>query len=96
MTRERKQPLVDLVDRRALAAWLPAVSDVVAEAVRLKDAALLDFGMTDSAVASWLFTKCHHQIPTPVHAFTVRSLAAGALAFSSTALPSTMPPPGSP
>lgn len=65
MTHERKRlPLVDLVDRRALAAWRPAAADDVAEAVRLKDAALLDFGMTDSAVASWLFTKCHHQIPT--------------------------------
>jgi Putative metallopeptidase domain len=60
----KRSPVVDLADRRALAAWRPAAPDTVAEAVRLKDAALLDFGMTDSAVASWLFAKCHHQVPT--------------------------------
>jgi hypothetical protein len=60
----KRLPVVDLADRRALTAWRPAAAETVAEAVRLKDAALLDFGMTDSAVASWLFTKCHHQIPT--------------------------------
>lgn len=36
----------------------------MAEASRLKEAALLDFGLTESAVASWLYAKCHHQIPT--------------------------------
>ncbi|KUO10149.1 DUF2201 family putative metallopeptidase [Streptomyces sp. DSM 15324] len=62
--RERRAPVVDLADRRALEAYRPADPEVVAQARRLKEAALLDFGLTESAVASWLYTKCHHQIPT--------------------------------
>jgi hypothetical protein len=61
---DKRPPVIDLADRRAVAAWRPAAPDVVAEAVRLKEAALLDFGLTESAVASWLYAKCHHQIPT--------------------------------
>ncbi|WAZ25339.1 hypothetical protein STRCI_006829 [Streptomyces cinnabarinus] len=57
-------PVVDLADRRALERYRPADSGVVEEARRLKEAALLDFGLTESAVASWLYAKCHHQIPT--------------------------------
>jgi Putative metallopeptidase domain len=56
--------VVDLTDRRALEQWHPADPRTVEHARRLKEAALLDFGLTDSAVASWLYTKCHHQIPT--------------------------------
>ncbi|MFD0852459.1 hypothetical protein ACFQ07_09510, partial [Actinomadura adrarensis] len=37
---------------------------VVDEARRLKERALLDLGMTHSAIASWLYSKCHHQVPT--------------------------------
>ncbi|MEU1183347.1 hypothetical protein ABZ464_38060 [Streptomyces sp. NPDC005820] len=62
--RGRRAPVVDLTDRRALEAYRPARPEVVEEARRLKEAALLDFGLTESAVASWLYTKCHHQIPT--------------------------------
>ncbi|WP_434094899.1 DUF2201 family putative metallopeptidase [Streptomyces hyaluromycini] len=63
--RGRSRPLVvDLADRRALEAYRPADPDVVAQARRLKEAALLDFGLTESAVASWLYSKCPHQIPT--------------------------------
>lgn len=62
--RGRRPPVVDLADRRALEAYRPADPAVVAEARRLKEAALLDFGLTQSAVASWLYAKCHHQIPT--------------------------------
>ncbi|MEU6372996.1 hypothetical protein [Streptomyces sp. NPDC046909] len=62
--RGRRAPVVDLADRRALEAYRPADPAVVAEARRLKEAALLDFGLTESAVASWLYAKCHHQIPT--------------------------------
>ncbi|MEU6200796.1 hypothetical protein [Streptomyces sp. NPDC047061] len=63
--RGRPRPLVvDLADRRALEAYRPADPEVVAEARRLKEAALLDFGLTESAVASWLYSKCPHQIPT--------------------------------
>jgi len=62
--RGRRPPVVDLADRRALEAYRPADPEVVAEARRLKEAALLDFGLTESAVASWLYAKCHHQIPT--------------------------------
>lgn len=62
--RGRRPPVVDLADRRALEAYRPADPGVVAEARRLKEAALLDFGLTESAVASWLYAKCHHQIPT--------------------------------
>ncbi|MCX4766382.1 hypothetical protein OG562_36515 [Streptomyces sp. NBC_01275] len=61
----RRRPLVvDLADRRALEAYRPADPEVVEEARRLKEAALLDFGLTESAVASWLYAKCRHQIPT--------------------------------
>jgi hypothetical protein len=62
--RGRHAPVVDLADRRALERYRPADPDVVEEARRLKEAALLDFGLTESAVASWLYAKCHHQIPT--------------------------------
>ncbi|MFG2141258.1 hypothetical protein [Streptomyces sp. NPDC048650] len=58
------RPVVDLTDRRALELWQPADPAVVAEARRLKEAALLDFGLTDSVVASWIYAKCPHQIPT--------------------------------
>ncbi|MET8450795.1 hypothetical protein [Streptomyces sp. NPDC005209] len=63
--RGRARPaVVDLADRRALERYRPADEAVVEEARRLKEAALLDFGLTESAVASWLYAKCHHQIPT--------------------------------
>ncbi|MFF3876549.1 hypothetical protein [Streptomyces sp. NPDC001978] len=63
--RGRGRPaVVDLADRRALERYRPADAAVVEEARRLKEAALLDFGLTESAVASWLFAKCHHQLAT--------------------------------
>ncbi|MFB6642069.1 hypothetical protein ACFCYF_33125 [Streptomyces chartreusis] len=62
--RGRRAPAVDLNDRRALEHHRPADPATVEEARRLKEAALLDFGLTESAVASWLYAKCHHQIPT--------------------------------
>ncbi|WP_329348559.1 hypothetical protein OG226_09285 [Streptomyces sp. NBC_01261] len=62
--RGRRTPVVDLADRGALERYRPADPATVAEARRLKEAALLDFGLTESAVASWLYAKCHHQIPT--------------------------------
>ncbi|MFG2269184.1 hypothetical protein ACGFNY_05350 [Streptomyces chartreusis] len=62
--RGRRAPVVDLNDRRALEHHRPADPATVEEARRLKEAALLDFGLTESAVASWLYAKCHHQIPT--------------------------------
>ncbi|MFE7446424.1 hypothetical protein ACFU7X_38905 [Streptomyces chartreusis] len=62
--RGRRAPVVDLNDRRALERYRPADAATVEEARRLKEAALLDFGLTESAVASWLYAKCHHQIPT--------------------------------
>ncbi|WP_367319547.1 hypothetical protein [Streptomyces sp. HUAS ZL42] len=63
--RGRRRPaVVDLADRSALERYRPADPGVVEEARRLKEAALLDFGLTESAVASWLYAKCHHQIPT--------------------------------
>ncbi|MEV7384567.1 hypothetical protein [Streptomyces sp. NPDC091215] len=64
---ERGRPrllVADLSDRKALQAYRPADPAVVAEARRLKEATLLDFGLTESAVASWLYSKCPHQIPT--------------------------------
>ncbi|WP_327592629.1 DUF2201 family putative metallopeptidase [Streptomyces chartreusis] len=62
--RGRRVRVVDLNDRRALERHRPADPATVEEARRLKEAALLDFGLTESAVASWLYAKCHHQIPT--------------------------------
>lgn len=55
---------IDWRDRRALEQWRPAEPETIAEARRLKELALLDLGMTHSAIASWIYTKCHHQIPT--------------------------------
>ncbi|OPF77343.1 hypothetical protein VT50_0221395 [Streptomyces antioxidans] len=55
---------MDLHDLRRLLAERPGDPALVAEATRLKEAALLDFGVRDSAVCSWLYAKCHHQIPT--------------------------------
>ena len=59
-----RRPVVELTDRRALERWRPADPDVIAQARRLKEQALLELGMTHSALASWIFSKCHHQIPT--------------------------------
>ncbi|OXM62710.1 vWA domain-containing protein [Amycolatopsis vastitatis] len=64
MSHRKRLPVVDLTDRRALASWQPAPPAVIAEAERLKEAALLDFGLTESVVGSWLFAKCRHQIAT--------------------------------
>ncbi|NRQ32592.1 hypothetical protein HII36_12185 [Nonomuraea sp. NN258] len=57
-------PVVALSDRRALERWRPADEETVARARRLKDQALLDLGMTHSTIASWIYSKCSHQIPT--------------------------------
>lgn len=59
-----KKSRIDLSDRRALEAHAPADPEVIAEARKLKEAALLDFGIADSVVGSWLYAKCHYQIPT--------------------------------
>ncbi|WP_328616921.1 hypothetical protein OHS18_11175 [Amycolatopsis sp. NBC_00355] len=64
MVFRKRLPVIDLTDRRALANWRPASPDVIAEAERLKEAALLDFGLTESVVGSWLFAKCRHQVAT--------------------------------
>ncbi|QKG21599.1 DUF2201 family putative metallopeptidase [Actinomadura verrucosospora] len=53
-----------LADLRRLLAEEPGDPEAVAEARRRKEAALLDFGVGESAVASWLYAKCHHHIPT--------------------------------
>lgn len=64
MEDRKRPPVVDLTDRRALAEWRPAPAAVIAEAERLKEAALLDFGLAESVVGSWLYAKCRHQIAT--------------------------------
>ncbi|WP_225993251.1 DUF2201 family putative metallopeptidase [Actinomadura rudentiformis] len=51
-------------DLGRLLAEEPADPEVVEEARRRKEAALLDFGVGQSVVASWLYAKCHHHIPT--------------------------------
>ncbi|HEY1180166.1 MAG TPA: hypothetical protein VGF17_28760 [Phytomonospora sp.] len=55
---------VDLADRRALAEHEPADPEVIERARALKESALLDLGISDSVMASWLYAKCHHQIAT--------------------------------
>lgn len=52
------------LDLRRLPAAEPADPEVVEEARRRKENALLDLGIGQSVVASWLYTKCHHHIPT--------------------------------
>ncbi|PZG15144.1 DUF2201 family putative metallopeptidase [Nonomuraea aridisoli] len=59
-----RAPVVELTDRRALERWRPADSETVERARRLKEQALLDLGLTHSAIASWIYSKCHHQVPT--------------------------------
>ncbi|QFG27111.1 hypothetical protein F7P10_17195 [Actinomadura sp. WMMB 499] len=59
-----RAPPIELTDRRTLERWAPADPAVVDEARRLKERALLDLGMTHSAIASWLYSKCHHHVPT--------------------------------
>ena len=60
--RRRSDPL--LSDLRRLLAEEPGDPEVVEEARRRKESALLDFGVGQSVVASWLYAKCHHHIPT--------------------------------
>lgn len=73
--RPRRLP-VDAHDRRALAGYRPADPAVIAEAVRLKEAALVDFGMESSAIAAWIYSKCVYQIPTTAVA-TAAVMASG-------------------
>ncbi|WP_329384578.1 DUF2201 family putative metallopeptidase [Streptomyces sp. NBC_01716] len=54
---------VELRDWRRLLADPPDPA-VTEKGRRLKEAAMLDFGVRESAIASWLYTKCHQQIPT--------------------------------
>ncbi|GAA4636679.1 hypothetical protein GCM10023196_087390 [Actinoallomurus vinaceus] len=60
--RRRVEPR--LSDLRRLMADEPGDPEVVEEARRRKESALLDFGVGQSVVASWLYAKCHHHIPT--------------------------------
>ncbi|AQW48326.1 hypothetical protein ACIQPP_49580 [Streptomyces violaceusniger] len=60
----QRRPLIDLADRRALLACRPDSPEVTEAGRKLKEAALLDFGIKESVVASWLYAKCHYQIPT--------------------------------
>ncbi|HEU5026974.1 MAG TPA: hypothetical protein VFV01_18800 [Spirillospora sp.] len=53
-----------LADLRRLLAERHADPEAVEEARRRKESALLDFGVGESAVASWLYAKCHHHVPT--------------------------------
>jgi hypothetical protein len=56
--------LSTLSDLRRLLSEEPADPEVVERARRLKESALLDFGVGQSVVASWLNAKCHHHVPT--------------------------------
>lgn len=60
----RRRPVIDVTDRRALLACEAGPPEVTEAGRRLKEAALLDFGVKESVIASWLYAKCHHQIPT--------------------------------
>lgn len=59
-----RQAAPHLSDLRRLLAEEAADPEVVEAARRRKEAALLDFGVGQSVVASWLYAKCHHHIPT--------------------------------
>src|SRR5262245_4849346 len=60
----RRPNLSTLADLKALLADVPGDPEVVEAARQRKESALLDFGVGQSAVASWLYSKCHHHIPT--------------------------------
>ncbi|MEV4253693.1 hypothetical protein AB0J52_11050 [Spirillospora sp. NPDC049652] len=51
-------------DLHRLLADEPADPDIVEKARQRKEAALLDFGIGASTVASWLYSKCHRHIAT--------------------------------
>jgi hypothetical protein len=53
-----------LSDLHRLLAEKPADPEVAEHARQRKESALLDFGTGQSSVASWLYAKCHHHIPT--------------------------------
>ncbi|OIV36627.1 hypothetical protein BIV57_15240 [Mangrovactinospora gilvigrisea] len=59
-----RPPVIGAVDRRALEEWHPADPEVVERARTLKEQTLLDLGMTHSALASWIYSKCSHHVPT--------------------------------
>ncbi|MEU8117939.1 hypothetical protein AB0C21_04440 [Spirillospora sp. NPDC049024] len=52
------------LDPRRLRAEEPADPEVVEQARRRKESVLLGFGAGQSVVASWLYAKCHHHVPT--------------------------------
>jgi hypothetical protein len=52
------------LDLRRLLAEEPADPQVVEQARRRKESVLLSFGVGQSVVASWLYAKCHHHVPT--------------------------------
>jgi hypothetical protein len=60
----RRGAVSRLSDLRRLLTEESADPEVLEQARRRKEAALLDFGVGQSAVASWLYAKCHHHIPT--------------------------------
>ncbi|URM96708.1 hypothetical protein LUW76_21515 [Actinomadura madurae] len=60
----RRRPALRLPDLHRLLAEEPADPELVEQARRRKESALLDFGVGQSTVASWLYAKCHHHIPT--------------------------------
>jgi predicted metal-dependent peptidase len=57
-------PKGDLRDRKALLEHDPAPPEVVEAAKALKNKTLMHFSLGHSVIASWLYTKCHHHIPT--------------------------------
>ncbi|GAA4388997.1 hypothetical protein GCM10023088_63040 [Actinomadura verrucosospora] len=58
--RRERRPL----DLRRLLAEEDADHEIVEQARRRKESVLLGFGAGQSVVASWLYAKCHHHIPT--------------------------------
>jgi predicted metal-dependent peptidase len=59
----RKSP-VDLTDRQTLLDWNPAPAEIIEQAQAIKEAVLLDFGPGNSVIASWVYSKCFHHLPT--------------------------------
>jgi hypothetical protein len=55
---------VDLGNRQAVAALAHPDAGVTERARRLKEAALLDFGVRDSVAGSWIYAKCRYQLAT--------------------------------
>lgn len=65
MSQNTKEKMkVSLIDRVALLNHNPAAPEVIVKAKERVDRALLQLGVGESVLTSWLFSKCYYHLPT--------------------------------